>query len=182
MKTGAEMKLHLGCGENYRNGWVNVDFEGDHIDQAVDLSKFPWPWDNNSVDEVFLEQVIEHFQRPEFVLKEIHRILKPGGRVELITPHKESISACIIDHKALMTRRFFEAFCDPDHYWIKQNQNCWFHEISYRVLIIKKPWLKWTPFDWFASRYACFWEKFSFGALRPGEIIWVAEKPVPSDL
>lgn len=178
------MKLHLGCGTVYKEGWVNVDFLGEIADQLVDLSRFPWPWESGSADEVYLEHVIEHFERPEFVIKEIHRVLKPGGSVTVITPHRDSVSATAIDHKAFMSYCFFACFIgtpDHHHYWPEQNQNCWFELISYRVLILKQPSLKWTPFDYVASRFPYFWEKFSFGLLRPTEITWTARKPVSSE-
>lgn len=174
------MKLHLGCGDNYKDGWVNVDFVGMVADELIDLSVFPWPWENGSAEEVYLEHVIEHFERPEFVIKEIHRVLKPGGTVTVITPHKEGVSATAIDHKAFMSRCFFSCFVGTEeehHYWPGQNGNCWFEQVYYRVLLLKQPWLKWTPFDGIASRFPYFWEKFAFGALRPTEIHWCARKP-----
>lgn len=41
---------------------------------------------NNSFDVVFLGDVIEHLHEPKQVLKEIHRVLKPGGIVALAYP------------------------------------------------------------------------------------------------
>jgi len=176
------MKLHLGCGNNYKEGWVNVDFVGDIADVHADLCMFPWPWEDNSVDEVFMEHVIEHFDRPEFVLKEIHRVLRPGGIVHMITPHMFSVSACSIDHKSFMSRVFFKNFIGPKdiHYWPLQNNGCWFEEVSYRVKIIKQPFIQWTPFDWIASRFPFFWEKTAFGIFRPTEISWIGRKPLDS--
>ena len=51
------MKLHLGCGDEYREGWVNVDHLSPLADERVDLSVFPWPWEDNVADEIYLEQV-----------------------------------------------------------------------------------------------------------------------------
>jgi ubiquinone/menaquinone biosynthesis C-methylase UbiE len=43
--------------------------------------------DNNSVDFVVTFQVIEHIQNDELFLKEIKRVLKPGGKMVMTTPN-----------------------------------------------------------------------------------------------
>lgn len=55
------MKLHLACGEDHRSGFINVDrvqIEG--VDQVWDLEQFPWPWADNSVEEILCQHYIEH--------------------------------------------------------------------------------------------------------------------------
>lgn len=37
------LKLHLGCGDEYLNDWVNVDMYNPCADQVVDLFHQPWP-------------------------------------------------------------------------------------------------------------------------------------------
>jgi len=49
-----------------------------------DISK-GLPFKNESFDAVFFSQVIEHLEDPLFVMKEIHRILKKGGRLVVVT-------------------------------------------------------------------------------------------------
>ena len=47
------MKLNLGCGKDYIDDWVNVDFYDDSkCDEVHDLEEFPWPWDDDSVSEI----------------------------------------------------------------------------------------------------------------------------------
>jgi ubiquinone/menaquinone biosynthesis C-methylase UbiE len=43
--------------------------------------------DNDSVDFVVTFQVIEHIQNDELFLKEINRVLKPGGKLIMTTPN-----------------------------------------------------------------------------------------------
>ena len=43
---------------------------------------------DNSFDRVFSFQVIEHIEDDNFFLKEIHRVLKPGGMALLTTPNR----------------------------------------------------------------------------------------------
>ena len=53
----------------------------------------------NSFDVVTLWQVLEHVPYPLMVLKEVHRILKPGGLVIASTPNIEGIPAKILRKK-----------------------------------------------------------------------------------
>ena len=55
------MRLNLGCGFDNRTGWVNVDkMPQSEPDQVVDLEATPWPWADNSVEEIELRHVLEH--------------------------------------------------------------------------------------------------------------------------
>ncbi len=48
------------------------------------------PIDSNSADIVTMLAVLEHLPNPEVVMKEVYRILKPGGRVVITVPSKYS--------------------------------------------------------------------------------------------
>jgi SAM-dependent methyltransferase len=47
------------------------------------------PLDDNSVDFVLSSHVIEHFPDPIKALKEWYRVVKPGGYLYIVAPHKE---------------------------------------------------------------------------------------------
>ena len=49
------------------------------------------PLDDSSVDFVINSHVIEHFPDPIKALKEWHRVVRPGGYIYVIAPHKERI-------------------------------------------------------------------------------------------
>ena len=80
------VKLNLGCGDKKYPGCTNVDLYGDP-DVRCDLSVFPWPFADNSVDEVFSEHFLEHVVDFEKTVLEMHRILKPGGLLHFKVPH-----------------------------------------------------------------------------------------------
>ncbi len=48
----------------------------------------PLPFEDNSFDAVVSFQVIEHIEEDEALVKEIHRVLKPGGVLVLTTPNR----------------------------------------------------------------------------------------------
>ena len=52
------------------------------------------PFSDNTFDYVVAEEVIEHMEEPEALIKEAHRILKPGGTFVLSTPEGEVDNEC----------------------------------------------------------------------------------------
>jgi len=86
------MKLNLGCGPDVRMGYINVDYQ-DTRDGVVniDLSQLPWPFGDNSVDEILMLDLLEHFpyKFTEKVLNECWRIMKVGARIEIQVPDFE---------------------------------------------------------------------------------------------
>ena len=47
----------------------------------------PFPFEDNSFDTIVTFQVIEHVKDDEGFIKEIHRVLKPGGEALITTPN-----------------------------------------------------------------------------------------------
>ncbi|ACD95808.1 methyltransferase domain-containing protein [Trichlorobacter lovleyi] len=87
-----ELKLDIACGKNKRPGFVGVDlWEG--ADIVVDLWQFPWPFEDNSVDEVFCSHYIEHTPDLIAFINELYRIMKVGAKAEIIAPYYSSIRA-----------------------------------------------------------------------------------------
>ncbi len=89
----ATIKLNLGCGQNLKPGYVNVDQYG-QPDICHDLETFPWPWEDNTVSEVVLNHVLEHLGESRTVylkiIQELYRICIPGATVHIAVPHPRS--------------------------------------------------------------------------------------------
>lgn len=82
------MKLHLGCGPRYIEGYVHIDaVPHDHIDVVSTIDKLPFIEDE-TVDLIYNCHVLEHFQRNVAVdvLSEWARVLKPGGLIRTSVP------------------------------------------------------------------------------------------------
>lgn len=81
------LKLNLGCGNVYLNGWINIDCDSKKADLNMDLRN-PLPYQDNTIDFIYSEHVIEHFTVKEglALLKECYRVLKPGGIIRIATP------------------------------------------------------------------------------------------------
>src|SRR4051794_11474312 len=80
--------LNLGSGKRYEPHAVNLDLsEGTSPDVVHDLEEVPWPFPDDRFERVRAIDVLEHLSSPLAALEEIHRITKPGGRVEIVVPH-----------------------------------------------------------------------------------------------
>jgi SAM-dependent methyltransferase len=97
------LKLNLGAGKSRMDGYLSVDsipFEG--LDVVCDLRE-SWPWPDNSVSDIHMSHVLEHFESMErvHIINEMYRVLIPGGKASIITPHWASQ----------------RAYGDPTHKW-----------------------------------------------------------------
>lgn len=94
-ESAGELKLDFGCGQNKREGFTGVDVKPfDGVDVVMNLSE-AWPWDDDSVDEAHASHFVEHLDADERIhfVNELHRVLKPGAKCTVITPHWASMRA-----------------------------------------------------------------------------------------
>jgi UDP-glucose 4-epimerase len=95
-KKETPMILDLGCGNAKVMGAVGVDqilLPG--VDIVHDLLDFPYPLEDASVDEIYLNHVITHFPFVDIrkILSEAYRLLKPGHVLYIRVPHVYSVAA-----------------------------------------------------------------------------------------
>jgi len=116
MSNDQKVRLDLGCGKKKRAGSIGVDWSDRHdADVIHDLNVFPYPFADNEIDEIFLDNVLEHLDDPMRVMQEIHRISKVNGSVKIIVPYFRSVWAFIDPtHKTFFTVDSF-AYYDPSH-------------------------------------------------------------------
>lgn len=114
--------LHAGCG----SGQVDVDLQKEMRLTAIDISQgalslyarnnrnaegvchgtiFALPFADASFDGVYNLGVMEHFTDDEIqaILREFHRVLKPGGKIVIFWPHARATSVLVLGlcHKFL---------------------------------------------------------------------------------
>lgn len=81
------MKLHLGCGNDYKEGYVNCDVTNKvKVDQIVDLEKPLIMFKDNSIDEVICNHVLEHIRNLIPLIHELYRICKKNTVIKIKTP------------------------------------------------------------------------------------------------
>ena len=89
------MKLHIGCGPVNLPGWINIDNGSCSLaDVHLDVTR-GLPYDAGSVDLIYSEHFIEHFpvEQGLALMREFHRVLKPGGIVRTATPDLHFIAS-----------------------------------------------------------------------------------------
>ena len=105
---GQPLRLHLGCGERYLEGYVNVDLApsptsimATRADVFGDVAELRFP--TASVDEVRSHHVFEHFPRTEALALLIrwHEWLRPGGRLVVETPDLEGSARTMLSDQPL---------------------------------------------------------------------------------
>ena len=88
------MRLNLGCGREYRPGWINVDKDPTvDPDLLLDLDRPVWPFADDSADFILLKFVLEHVgQSTEVfngIMRELYRIAKPDAVIEIHSRHPQ---------------------------------------------------------------------------------------------
>jgi len=76
--------LDVGCGDAKVKGAIGIDcvpLPG--VDVVHDLTLFPWPFENESFDQIYMLNIIEHLPDTIKIMEEVHRLLKKGGTVHI---------------------------------------------------------------------------------------------------
>lgn len=105
------MKVHLGCGDKYWPGFVNVDGYT-KCDVQSDIKELPF--NDGEVSEIHLIHVFEHLPRMECdkALKEWKRVLKSGGKLVIEVPCMDKIAKMIVDGEENIVFTLFGIFGD----------------------------------------------------------------------
>lgn len=105
-------KLNIGSGTKPLKGFVNLDMvRYGGVDVVHNLNKFPYPFKDNTFDFIYAEDVLEHLDDIPRVMKELHRIGKPGSLLEIKVPYFRSESAFDDPtHKTFFTHKTFDHF------------------------------------------------------------------------
>lgn len=112
LKSPGPHKLEIGVGPKPRKNWLSTDLHPqENADGAsviaLDATKdFPIP--SASFDFIYAEHMIEHisFEDGQNMLKECHRILKPGGVVRIVTPCLEFLCRIISPDRSALEESY----------------------------------------------------------------------------
>jgi predicted SAM-dependent methyltransferase len=106
-------KLNLGAGQDIRANYLNVDFKPlPGVDVIHDLNNLPLPFQDSSFDEILCNDILEHLDYVP-LMRELHRILTPGGKLIVHAPHFTSRMRYVDPtHKHAFSIDTFEFFID----------------------------------------------------------------------
>ena len=77
--------LYIGGAGRRVEGYINLDlFAVPGVDVAADAHRLPFP--DSLFQRVECDAVLEHVRDPEQMVREIERVLAPGGYLHLVTP------------------------------------------------------------------------------------------------
>ena len=90
------IKLHIGCGTLYKDGWINIDNNSDNNIEKLDINhdlSTGLPFDDLTVDYIYNEHFIEHLSREDGLkfMHECQRVLKIGGVLRISCPDLDKI-------------------------------------------------------------------------------------------
>lgn len=80
------LKLDLGCGQSPRDGYEGVDLYGESAKHRVDLFKFPWPFENASVDAIHCSHFLEHVPAREIEERDLIGGIGTAGSTDPSSP------------------------------------------------------------------------------------------------
>jgi SAM-dependent methyltransferase len=112
------LKINLGCGFKYLPDHVNCDVLP-HVkaDRHFDLNVLPYPFEIEVADEILLDNVLEHLDDIPKVMAELHRILRPGGRLRIYVPYgKTDWALQDPTHKHFFTEHSLDYFLEDHPY------------------------------------------------------------------
>jgi SAM-dependent methyltransferase len=88
LAAGRPIRLNLGVGRRSREGYYGLDrIEMSGVDVVADLDEPLTELPDNSVAAIYTHHTFEHVVNFLPLLKEIHRVVVPGGQVEVVVPH-----------------------------------------------------------------------------------------------
>ena len=86
-----DLKLDIGCGISKREGFIGVDIIPlNGVDIVHDLNHFPYPFESDTASEVWMNNILEHLERPINVMEEIFRISKNYALIIVAVPYFRS--------------------------------------------------------------------------------------------
>jgi predicted SAM-dependent methyltransferase len=127
---GTPALLNLGCGNRFKDGWVNIDFNSQ--DPSIinhDLTT-SLPFETGCFDLVYHSHVLEHLNpiQGQNLIHECYRVLKPGGIIRVIVPDLEDIA-----------RSYLEALDEVKNKGGEFQDLYWMHLELYDQLVREQP-------------------------------------------
>lgn len=160
--------LDLGCGISKYSGSIGIDSSrSSDADIVFDIERgIPFP--ANQFDLVYSSHTLEHIDPKKlvFILKEIHRVTKPTGKINIIVPHFSSQGG---PSNPTHLRQGFSS--QLFYYFQTKSGNPDFGKIDFEILkvALKKGRTKYFLWNWFFD----FLEFFANKKPLFCEVFWI---------
>lgn len=179
-----ERVLDVGCGPYKVPGTVGIDHTpAPGVDVVYDLNRVPWPFAENTFDKAFCRHSLAHLENIVLSMEELHRILRPGGVLEILTPHFSSDNAFTdITSRWFFGSRSMDYFCTNRRLSNYRYSRAEFELIEVRISFLQAAVFapdayKISPFkilgiEAFANRFPRLYEHFFAFLLRANEVYY----------
>lgn len=156
---GTKIKVNLGCGFDVKEGYLNVDAIKTTSRTVVQDLNEDWVlFKDNSIDEIYMKDVIEHLDNLQHLFGEVKRVLKVGGVFCFEFPHYKAPSAYKISHKNFFSWNTWNAF--PEHYDINKQKKVFALKVTKNELVVEDRVFPFTLLNFVANLCPLIWEKF----------------------
>ena len=140
-------RLNLGCGTDVREGWTNLDVAAlPGVDVVHDLDTLPLPFADGQFHEILAKDVLEHLDYVP-VLRELHRILAPGGLLHVVSPHFTSAATWVDPtHRTAFSIDTFRFFARGERFGVRS----YYFDFSFaaveraRIVFHRYRWQPWN--------------------------------------
>lgn len=108
------IKLNLGCGDKIKRGFINIDSQKlKGVDIIHDLNKYPYPFQEGSIDYILCDNILEHLNDIVDPLDELWRVSKDKAEIDIIVPLFPGVYSMIDPtHKSFYTFMTFDYFLE----------------------------------------------------------------------
>jgi len=132
-------RLNVGCGRDIKDGWVNLDRHSlPGVDVVHNIEDLPLPFADEEFDYVYCKDVLEHCDYIP-VLRDLHRILKIGGRIFIKVPHFTARNSFVDPtHRRCFSYKTFNFFLKDNSWGRDYYFDFHFERISHNRIIFQK--------------------------------------------
>ncbi len=160
--------INFGCGSTTMPGAINVDcVKLPNVDVAFNFEQFPYPFEDNSIDEIHMYFVLEHIVDHFGAMRELYRIMKPGGMLYIRVPHG---SSCYgqwgeFTHQRGYGFRAFDIFAEG-------NDRAYYSDVRFITRKRKCKYFLTYPYNFYKfNTWVPHWEKYWFSFLVKGYVL-----------
>lgn len=131
IRDNGPLTLNLGAGAQQLPGVASFDYP------EWDASCMPIPYLEASVDTVLAFHLLEHLTGDQAIrlLRDIERVLRPGGHALIVVPHaSQALAFEDLDHKSFYTEDTFKTLF-TNAYYHKHRESPWRLAVEVSVIM-----------------------------------------------
>jgi len=156
------------------NDAINLDMIlSPGVDVVHNIEETPYPFENGCFERIYASHILEHTVNYQGVIREIQRILAPGGTLIVRVPHFSSNTAFVERHTRFFRYRSFESE-SVNRRDAEQEDLYRFKIVKRKILFMTKPFI---PFfyniiaEWIFNywKFPLIYEKTFLRSLFPAE-------------